>query len=89
MHAPTPTALDVLADWLRWNHRDYTIDDVAPSDVPGYLCCTKPCPRVGHWYCDHKNPFYHSLCIAGYRKGFGRGPYAFWRAVCAELRERG
>lgn len=86
---PTHSALDTLADWLRWNHPEYTVDDVVPSNVEGYLRCTKPCSRTGHWYCNHVGEFYHTLCVPAYYKGYERGAYAFWRAVCAELRERG
>lgn len=79
------SALDELAEYLRWYHPSYTINDVAPTHTHGYLKCTKPCPgaKSGHWWCAQQE-HYHTISLPAH-KGYGRGPYAFWRAVCAEL----
>lgn len=88
------TALEHLANWLSTYHRKYTIDDVKPTDSRGYLECTKLCnctypPFDGYTIGVQRGPHYHSLYIGDlHYKGFGRGSYAFWRAVCAELNAR-
>ena len=95
------TALEELAEHLRWLHPNYTIDDVRPSEVRGYLKCTRPCPGrkdwADHWYCGaakgpYNTPHYHTIDIAGRPQfvcgNYSRGKYAFWRAVCQELKEK-
>lgn len=84
-------ALEELARHLQFTHRNYTIRDVEPTQSKGYLRFTKPCPR-NDIYCGGRSEHYHTLDISGrpsfvYGK-YGRGMYAFWRAVCAELEAR-
>lgn len=84
-------ALEELAEHLRWLHRNYTIHDVKPAQSKGYLQFTKPCQRHDI-YCGGRPEHYHTLDISGrpqFVNGkYGRGMYAFWRAVCAELETR-
>lgn len=92
------TALDELAWWLKVYHPNYTVNDVRPSDVKGYLETTKPCtctypPFDGYiigFPAGYEQGHYHTLDIGWYPKwagkGWGRGPYAFWRAVVREKR---
>lgn len=85
--------LDDLAFELQWKHPNYTVNDVKPIKTPGYLECTKPChcnypPFDGHtigFKSGTAEGHYHSIYIGGYRRGYGRGMYAFWKAVCAVL----
>ncbi|HZR40523.1 MAG TPA: hypothetical protein VFB12_10430 [Ktedonobacteraceae bacterium] len=82
-------ALEDFALWLRWHHCKYTIEDVRPSVTPDNLKMTKACsctypPFDGSTVGVPKgsaHPHYHTLFIGGYRKGYGRGYYAWWRAV--------
>ena len=102
---PLP-ALEQLGDYIRTYHPRYTLADVFVSDSKGYLGTIKPCrccrpPFDG--YClgvlpGKEKEHYHTIYIGRsqvgpFGKGFGRGEYAFWRAVKAELakgrKERG
>lgn len=86
--------LDILADWLRWYHRDYTVDDVVLSSVPGYLVCTKPCPWAGKWWLCGPQEHYHTLYIGGVgypdrdERGRWVSPYKLWRELHGVLKEQ-
>ncbi len=72
-------ATEYLKTWLATYHSIYTIDDVAISPCRGYLRCLKPC---GGGYPCRNEQHYHTIRVP-YIKGFGRGRYAFWRALKA------
>lgn len=81
------TLLQSLADYLRWHHPNYTVEDVALSTVPGFLRCTKPCRRRSRWPgCPDKEHF-HTISIvgAGYpprdEKGRFVSRYRLWREL--------
>jgi hypothetical protein len=88
-------ALDDLAWWLRTYHPTYTVDDIRPSRVKGYLRTTKPCtcrypPFDGYTNgipSGGEQPHYHTLDVEGHRPEYGRGIYAWWRAIVQELGE--
>ena len=79
-------ALEILADHLKWHHRNYTTDDVALSKVPGYLECLKPCPEKKFWLCG-PNEYYHTIDICGIgcarrdERGRFQSPYRLWREL--------
>lgn len=89
-------ALADLAFLLRTRYSQYTIADVEPTDTKGYLRFTKACtctyPPFNGYVIGYPSgriePHYHTLSLIGYRKGYGRGMYAFWRAVVKALNER-
>ena len=83
-------ATEYLSRWLSTYHPHYTTENVAISPCRGYLRCMKPCgctypPFDGYtlFVASGKiQPHYHTIGISGI-KGFGRGMYAFWRALKA------
>jgi len=90
------TLLD-FSVWLSDHHPSYTIDEVRPTDVKGFLKSIKPCtctnpPFDGYtvgYLSGKESAHCHTLELYGtYRKGYGRGPLAFWRAVCEALAEK-
>lgn len=81
---------EYLAEWLRWNHPAYTIDDVALTGVPGYLASLKACPRVAGPCSTREH--YHSFCLQFVRHGYrnpdtGRweSPTRFWKELHGHL----
>lgn len=81
-----------------WSHRSYTHEDMRPSAVRGYLESVKPCnctypPHDGHTFERDRQPHTHSFSLRGHPHGFGagygRGDFAWWRAVCAGLEAKG
>lgn len=82
--------IEYLKWWLACYHSNYTVDDVKMSEAKGYLRTTKPCNCTYPPYDGYTNfipkgeTHYHTLYIAGIR-GFGRGTYAFWRALKTHL----
>jgi hypothetical protein len=93
------TKRDALADLaflLQTRYPQYTVNDLEPTDVKGYLRFTKSCTCTMPPYnggvlgypSGRAEPHYHALSLVGYRKGYGRGMYAFWRAVDRSLRAK-
>ena len=84
------SAVDYLQEWLKWHHSFYTINDIKPSKIRGYLETTKICNCKYPPYDGYTNfisagiDHYHTIYIGGIT-GFGRGIYAFWREVIKEL----
>lgn len=89
-------ALKELSGWLRIYYPRYGLDNVKPSTARGFLDCLKSCsctypPYDGYtlrYPSGKEQAHYHTLDISGFRKGYGRGFYAYWRVVCAALERR-
>lgn len=90
-------ALEDLANWLLTEgYSMYKVEDLRPGRSVGFLQTVKPCHctygmysgyMVG-WPSGKEQTHYHTLDLYGeYRKGYGRGPNAFYRAVNAALME--
>jgi len=69
------------------------VEDISISETKGYLETTKPCNCTYPPYDGYTNfipageTHYHTIYIGGIR-GFGRGAYAFWRALKAAWNTR-
>ena len=87
------TAVEDLAHWLSVYHPRYTVADIVPSPVKGYLHTTKACsctrPPFDGYTVDvssgRERTHTHTLDVSGYRTGYGRGIYAWWYALVREM----
>lgn len=79
------TPLELLADYLRLYHPDYTVDDVVLTETKGYLQCVKPCPIRNRWPNHPRQEHYHTISIHGVgypgRNNLGQfiSPYLLWQ----------
>jgi hypothetical protein len=79
--------LEILGNYLRIHHPEYTVDDVVLSKSKGYLLCIKSCPHAGKWYLCNSQEHYHTISIYG--EGYPRrrldgqfeSPYRLWREL--------